>query len=645
MPISFALSGGGSRGDFQIGVLRYLYDRGFRPDLISSTSVGSINALKLAEGEDASNPARGLQGLERTWLSLRQDGDMWETEEWYRELEARVDGFVQSVGTSDFLPEWALSFVFLVVSASAIQQQVQSLIAEANRLARRATSFYNLDPIFRRMGDPANLTWSFIQTSRIRLRLTVVSLDTGDVRYVTERGTLLDAQLRPVRSLVLSLAPECEEIQRTITALELEQERLEALNEQELPDSHPVRVRLGELGNELAECMERNPPLPVPRRADALRAALASASIPVFFPPVELGGEVFCDGGVREWLPVDAALRAPDVDGQGSYTADIVFAIAASASGVAVAEKFAPFGGGGPLPSFRGANLIDIVARTVGLAVEEVSLNEVEPRGMGWPDNVVVIQSQLPEFDHDIRTVDPGLIRIRMAYGYMRADDVLRAKGGESPSLDTLVRATRDYRSTADTYSESRWTNEIIRRRLAIWRLERDAIETGVFALSSVLPQLQEMKAEVATLVGRRRAAGFAVPADADSWARDWEAHSITPSIEWLDVTLPALAVTVTPASIQLGQPVLLTVTVRRSDGRPVPGATVTILNYSGSSAEVIEVTLTTDSAGVASDVLTFHQSREFDADAGSWVLGERPTGTVAAEGFGSVQFPLVFRT
>lgn len=60
-----------------------------RPDLIASTSVGSINAVKLAEGEGAAQPgrlARGLAGLEQIWLGLTTNGDMWEPEQWYVDL-------------------------------------------------------------------------------------------------------------------------------------------------------------------------------------------------------------------------------------------------------------------------------------------------------------------------------------------------------------------------------------------------------------------------------------------------------------------------------------------------------------------------------------------------------------------------------
>jgi hypothetical protein len=45
-----ALSGGAARGSFQLGAITALYEvYGFRPDLITGTSVGAINGILLAQ--------------------------------------------------------------------------------------------------------------------------------------------------------------------------------------------------------------------------------------------------------------------------------------------------------------------------------------------------------------------------------------------------------------------------------------------------------------------------------------------------------------------------------------------------------------------------------------------------------------------
>ena len=47
-PVAFVLSGGGSLGAVQVGMLRALYERGIVPDLLVATSAGAINAAFIA---------------------------------------------------------------------------------------------------------------------------------------------------------------------------------------------------------------------------------------------------------------------------------------------------------------------------------------------------------------------------------------------------------------------------------------------------------------------------------------------------------------------------------------------------------------------------------------------------------------------
>jgi NTE family protein len=47
-PVAFVLSGGGSLGAIQVGMLRALYERDITPDLIVATSVGAINGAFIA---------------------------------------------------------------------------------------------------------------------------------------------------------------------------------------------------------------------------------------------------------------------------------------------------------------------------------------------------------------------------------------------------------------------------------------------------------------------------------------------------------------------------------------------------------------------------------------------------------------------
>ena len=65
---AFVLSGGGSLGAIQVGMMRALLASGIRPDFVVGASVGAINAAYFACLPDLEGVAR----LERIWLGLRR---------------------------------------------------------------------------------------------------------------------------------------------------------------------------------------------------------------------------------------------------------------------------------------------------------------------------------------------------------------------------------------------------------------------------------------------------------------------------------------------------------------------------------------------------------------------------------------------
>ena len=66
MTTGFALSGGGSLGAAQVGMLRALTDCGIRADLVVGASVGALNAAYYAARPDA----RGVEDLAELWLRV-----------------------------------------------------------------------------------------------------------------------------------------------------------------------------------------------------------------------------------------------------------------------------------------------------------------------------------------------------------------------------------------------------------------------------------------------------------------------------------------------------------------------------------------------------------------------------------------------
>jgi NTE family protein len=67
--IAFVLSGGGSLGAVQVGMLQALSDRDVRPDLLIGTSVGAINAAYVA---GHGTGTRALDELAAIWAALRR---------------------------------------------------------------------------------------------------------------------------------------------------------------------------------------------------------------------------------------------------------------------------------------------------------------------------------------------------------------------------------------------------------------------------------------------------------------------------------------------------------------------------------------------------------------------------------------------
>lgn len=66
-PIGFVLGGGGSLGAVQVGMLRALFERNIKPDLVVGTSIGAFNGAVLA-----ADPANAVHALEHFWRSSKR---------------------------------------------------------------------------------------------------------------------------------------------------------------------------------------------------------------------------------------------------------------------------------------------------------------------------------------------------------------------------------------------------------------------------------------------------------------------------------------------------------------------------------------------------------------------------------------------
>ncbi|MCM3042540.1 patatin-like phospholipase family protein [Paenibacillus motobuensis] len=542
MAVGLVLSGGGARGDFEVGAVRYLYELGIRPTVLTGSSVGAINAIKLAEGEgDGNDPNRGLRGLIQIWRGLNTNSDMWREEDWFRNVTNNTIVKLLSMAADDEAKVtksegdkligskigWLYVLKDLPNDISSLKTDIMKVINANSR------SLYNLNPIREKLNDTTKLDLTKVRSSGIKLRLATVALESGALRYVTENGTMLERDgTSPVYSKSSSYASQCQPFADKIKLLKrelsgLQEELAGAASGREksaiVAAIKSVNEQISEQSQQLNSCNLQYPPSRNISVVSLIDGTIASASIPMAFSPVKLADENYVDGGVREIAPIQSAIQAGASD---------VYVVLASDNSLDEARSVAS---GKVLPSFDTgvANMADVIYRsTSDIMADEIGYNETNPIG-GWNANVTVIQ---PDYDiHDIMTIDPGLIDIRMAQGYMRADDTIQAKQ-QNP---------QDYLAVAEQLSRDRHTILIYKIREEIWKLEYaangyilayDNHDRPIHPAPVITPsydamlEVRNLKNKLRSYVLERQSKGGKVPSEVESWWSDWERHPWQPT-------------------------------------------------------------------------------------------------------------------
>ncbi|MGD7733344.1 patatin-like phospholipase family protein [Propionibacteriaceae bacterium G57] len=366
------LSGGGARASFQIGALRYLYDRaGIHPTTMVGTSAGSILTAMLSQYLDRDEQVAALGRIEDLWLSMTRQDQMFAPRPWFQRLQERgaewgaaLDRGVRptspdvpepitddEVAEAEELTGQARTLQLAtteptLTKSSLTAAQVLPLMSLLPRLrtaggdismilrgADASRSMFYPGAILLRLLDEEFFSSARVATSGVVVRISMVGLESGELRYMTEKGELVDRTNQPVAA-----APV-------------------------------VDLSLG---------------------------ALASCSIPAVFPPVQIGDDWYVDGGTREATPAEMAMGPLEVD-------DCYVVVSAPVQHP-------------PVGSFASKSMLSIVLRSVEILTDEAERDEVAlARGGG----AMVIEPDL--FVHDATTVDCGLTRINRDYGWLRA--------------------------------------------------------------------------------------------------------------------------------------------------------------------------------------------------------------------------------
>jgi predicted acylesterase/phospholipase RssA len=508
--VAIVLAGGGAKGSFEVGAVRYLYDQGIRPNILCGTSVGAINAAKLAEGEG--DPTRGLPGLESIWLGLKQNSDMYEKEPWLQSLMSDnpqlfsilpsslfpsdpdpPGGHVIGTNTGTGIPggnpftavaaapirfhAWLIEGLVKVETCTTACQVAQSIVDQSPK------ALYNLSPIEFLLAEHLNMAliqqWA---ATGGKLRLATVGLESGKVRYVTESGQLLD---RDNGTLVWTFPigptddPSCRgfadnvgKIVQEIEALgpkpPVDNPRFDKWSEQ----NSKLQDQLKAAKQILSACQQAHPQVPNLRPG-----VVASAALPCAFLPVKLGDENYVDGGIRDDMPVEMAAL---------LGATVIYAVNDSPPLERDPE------------SYDNKNLLDIAMRvTTAILVDEV-VHEAETSVPNTGEvEVHEIRCTFAR-EQDTVTVHPALIRINMSYGYMRAADTLNP---------VPVRPKRCYELADD----------IIQLRRLLFQFEA--------AADTDLPLIRWGKGMLRLLLIERESLRGAIPQEIyESWL-NWEQH------------------------------------------------------------------------------------------------------------------------
>lgn len=191
---ALVLSGGGAKGCFEVGAIKKLWDDGYRPDIICGVSVGSINAVKLAEMRDES--ANDLIGLWRVLTNERNrvyyNGHYLKI---FEKLLQKIGGAgvdtLISAGIGSFLFNLGgpLGSVFGTTAGALIGNELSNLDEKTIRLFNYAVtllnSMHSMEPLRNRLReniDPARLLEA---SNRVKLRLGITDLKTGQFYTVT----------------------------------------------------------------------------------------------------------------------------------------------------------------------------------------------------------------------------------------------------------------------------------------------------------------------------------------------------------------------------------------------------------------------------------------------------------------------------
>ncbi len=469
MKTALVLAGGGAKGAFEAGAIRYLVEeRGLVPDIITATSAGAVVAAVLAQGRTLEELIECSNQLRRNLLALTHTRLLFAKQPWAEALAgtyfgrlldtyltealrppvpsldslasanggpSRADSAARSAQAAEPRAAGSLEAGFgrrglrgavgLAVEIARVLPRIPWVL---RGLRRDRSSILTLEPLgvaLRHGGPNGLLPIDPLRVARpgLELRLAVTALGAGVLRYVTQDGTIVESDA------ITPVAGSCGKV-------------------------------------------------------DLVEGVLASASVPIVFPPRALGDDVYSDGGVLHNVPVKAAAR---------LGAEEIIAV------LAVPLAQAP-----STHDFTKASLVEVFLRTLG-GIAFADRQVANLRYPLPPSTQLTIVDPVTDIVGPFE-VAPGLIAIDMDYGWLRAADVLTAL--DEARRAALVRATE----TLVTARARAWYVEE-----QLWRAPGDQ--------RARLRELRQLKVLVKEALCVRDKEGLPAVPGADAWWGGYEVH------------------------------------------------------------------------------------------------------------------------
>lgn len=401
--VSCVLSGGGSRASFQLGALQWLYrhDPLFDPTMFVGTSAGAIVAAVLAQGTGREEQSTFNDLLTDLWFEMDSSDQMFTPRPWLATAQSEMPTWMEIVDPPP--PTTSRSF------SSRLPFLRRSESADSPGELETPTPEIPLNPLQLALtpDEEIRAEWSLSDLAQLMGHLGQLPRIGSDLAAIRMGLEQTRSMYRPGPVLARLLDGEVFSPDRVTSAGNTLRIAMVALESGEL---RYMRQDGGIVDRE-NQVFDDHP-------HDLATGVLASCSIPAVFRPVRIGAETYVDGGTRENLPAEFAI--------GHLRAERTYVVSSQSMGVRAR------------PSMASADIFSVIMRSTEILIDEAGRDEL---AYAHSADAIVIH---PEVDvHDAMTVDPGLVRINHAYGWMRAAEVVLDAGPLQEELTRRITSLR----------------------------------------------------------------------------------------------------------------------------------------------------------------------------------------------------------